>query len=106
MTTKEVSLQITDMTCAACLSRVEKVLNKNESIKAEVNLVTEKAIINYDTEKLSEKDLIEKIEIIGYGVREERIEYKLTDMTCDACSSLLDKVLDKTEGISSATVNL
>src|SRR5699024_7241114 len=106
MTTKEVSLQITDMTCAACSSRVEKVLNKNESIKAEVNLATEKAIINYDTEKLSEKDLIEKIEKIGYGVKEERIEFKLTGMTCAACSSQIDKVLNKTEGISSATVNL
>src|SRR5690625_1310252 len=106
MTTKEVSLQITDMTCAASSSSDEKVLNKNESIKAEVNLATEKAIINYDTEKLSEKDLIEKIEKIGYGVKEERIEFKLTGMTCAACSSRIDKVLNKTEGISSATVNL
>src|SRR5699024_6208287 len=50
--------------------------------------------------------LIEKIEKIGYGVKEERIEFKLTGMTCAACSSRIDKVLNKTEGISSATVNL
>src|SRR5690625_3986806 len=106
MTTKEVSLQITDMTCAACSSRVEKVLNKNESIKAEVNLATEKAIINYDTEMLSEKDLIEKIEKIGYGVKEERIEFKLTGMKCSGCSSRIDKGLNKRKGISSATVKL
>lgn len=103
---KEISLHVTEMTCAACSSRIEKVLNKNEHIQAEVNLATEKAVINYDDAEISTSDLVEKIQNLGYGVQEERVEFKVTGMTCAACSSRIDKVLNKTEGITSASVNL
>ncbi len=106
MINKEVSLHITEMTCAACSSRIERVLNKNEYIEAEVNLATEKAVINYDNDQLNNSDIIKQIEKLGYGVKEERIEFKITGMTCAACSSRIDKILNKTDGISSATVNL
>ncbi|HLQ82623.1 MAG TPA: heavy metal translocating P-type ATPase [Pseudogracilibacillus sp.] len=103
---KEVSLHVTEMTCAACSSRIEKVLNKNEHIQAEVNLATEKAVINYDDTEITPSDLVEKIKKLGYGVQEERVEFKVTGMTCAACSSRIDKVLNKTKGITSASVNL
>ncbi len=106
MMNKEVSLHVTEMTCAACSSRIEKVLNKNEHIQAEVNLATEKAVINYDDTEITTSDLVEKIKKLGYGVQEERVEFKVTGMTCAACSSRIDKVLNKTEGITSASVNL
>ena len=106
MMNKEVSLHVTEMTCAACSSRIEKVLNKNEHIQAEVNLATEKAVINYDDTEITTSDIVEKIKKLGYGVQEERVEFKVTGMTCAACSSRIDKVLNKTEGITSASVNL
>lgn len=106
MMNKEVSLHVTEMTCAACSSRIEKVLNKNEHIQAEVNLATEKAVINYDDTEITPSDLVEKIKKLGYGVQEERVEFKVTGMTCAACSSRIDKVLNKTKGITSASVNL
>ena len=41
--------KVTGMTCAACSSRVERVLNKMEGVtKAEVNLATEDLHIDYD----------------------------------------------------------
>ncbi len=106
MMNKEVSLHVTEMTCAACSSRIEKVLNKNEHIQAEVNLATEKAVINYDDTEITTSDIVEKIKKLGYGVQEERVEFRVTGMTCAACSSRIDKVLNKTEGITSASVNL
>ena len=106
MMNKEVSLHVTEMTCAACSSRIEKVLNKNEHIQAEVNLATEKAVINYDDTEITTSDIVEKIKKLGYGVQEERVEFRVTGMTCAACSSRIDKVLNKTKGITSASVNL
>ncbi len=35
-----------------------------------------------------------------------RIEFKITGMTCAACSGRIERVLSKTEGISSANVNI
>ncbi len=106
MTNKEISLQITEMTCAACSSRIERVLNRNEFINAEVNLATEKAVIKYDDTQVNKSEMIEKIEKLGFGVREERIEFKVSGMTCAACSSRIDKILNKAEGVVSASVNL
>ena len=46
---KQVSYPVKGMTCAACVSRVEKVLKKVEGIKeVSVNLANEKAYITID----------------------------------------------------------
>jgi len=64
-------LQITGMTCAACSSRVERQLKKKEGvILVNVNLATEQARIQYDTEVLSPDDLINTVIKAGYGAGE------------------------------------
>ncbi|MBL3427470.1 heavy-metal-associated domain-containing protein, partial [Klebsiella pneumoniae] len=42
---KHVTLGVTGMTCAACATRIEKVLNKMDGVDANVNLAMEKASI-------------------------------------------------------------
>lgn len=104
---KETSLQITGMTCAACATRIEKGLNKMEGVeKANVNLALEKSLIKYDPEKLTSKDFEKKIEDLGYGVVKEKKEFSITGMTCAACSTRIEKGLNKLEGVSLANVNL
>lgn len=59
---KEVNLQITGMTCAACATRIEKGLNKMDGVElASVNLALEKSSIKYDSSKLSEADFEKKL---------------------------------------------
>lgn len=104
---KETSIQITGMTCAACATRIEKVLNKMDGVeKATVNLALEKSTIQYDPSKLSEIDFEKKIEAIGYGVVKQKAEFEITGMTCAACATRIEKVLNKTNGVASASVNL
>lgn len=104
---KEASIQITGMTCAACATRIEKVLNKMDGVEqATVNLALEKSSIKYDQSKLSEMDLEKKIEALGYGVVKQKVEFDITGMTCAACAARIEKVLGKMDGISTATVNL
>ncbi|OZM57533.1 heavy metal translocating P-type ATPase [Lottiidibacillus patelloidae] len=102
---KQITLDITGMTCAACSTRIEKVLNKQDGIDATVNLPLEKATISFEDEKFSEQEIINKIEKIGYGVKEEKLELTITGMTCAACSARIEKVLNKISGVE-ATVNL
>ncbi|MEG0260743.1 MAG: heavy metal-associated domain-containing protein, partial [Lysinibacillus sp.] len=104
---KEVNLQITGMTCAACAIRIEKGLNKMDGVEtANVNLALEKSSIKYDPSKLSEADFEKKIEALGYGVVKQKAEFDITGMTCAACSTRIEKGLNKMAGIAVANVNL
>lgn len=104
---KEASIQITGMTCAACATRIEKGLNKMEGVEqATVNLALEKSSIKYDSSKLSEADFEKKIEALGYGVVKQKAEFEITGMTCAACATRIEKGLNKMEGVAIANVNL
>src|SRR5699024_3570680 len=94
------------MTCSACSSRVEKVLNRQDGIEANVNLTTERATVQYDPDVVSVEDITSTIERLGYGVQSERAEFDISGMTCSACSSRVEKVLNRQEGVHQATVNL
>lgn len=104
---KEVTMQITGMTCAACSTRIEKVLNKMDGVEqANVNLAVETAKVQFDPNKITVADLESRVEKLGYGVISEKAEFDITGMTCAACSSRIERVLSKMEGIHSANVNL
>ncbi|TFJ92763.1 heavy metal translocating P-type ATPase [Lentibacillus salicampi] len=103
---KHVTVGVTGMTCAACSNRIEKVLNKMDGVDAQVNLTTEKANVDYNPDASSVQDISSKIEKLGYGVETEKAEFDVTGMTCAACSSRIEKVLNKQEGVKQATVNL
>ncbi len=103
---KNVTLNVTGMTCAACSNRIEKVLNKMDDVDAKVNLATEKATVDYDSSSIQLEDITGKIEKLGYGVEMDKTEFDITGMTCAACSNRIEKVLNKQDGVSNATVNL
>ncbi|MCM3772560.1 heavy metal translocating P-type ATPase [Priestia aryabhattai] len=104
---KEATLQITGMTCAACSNRIEKGLKKIEGVKeASVNLALERSTIIFDPAKTNPQAFEEKIEKLGYGVVSEKAEFTITGMTCAACSTRIEKGLNKLEGVTKATVNL
>ncbi|MEQ6378082.1 heavy metal translocating P-type ATPase [Bacillaceae bacterium S4-13-56] len=103
---KQVTLGITGMTCAACSSRIEKVLNKMDGVEAQVNLTMEKATVKYDDTQVKVDDIKNKIEKIGYGVQIKKQDFDVSGMTCAACSSRIEKVLNKMPGVKNATVNL
>jgi Cu+-exporting ATPase len=72
--TKE-TLKITGMTCAACSSRIEKVVGKMEGVEQiSVNLATEKATILYNPQLTDISSIKEKIEKTGYGVSDAKLK--------------------------------
>lgn len=103
---KQITLGITGMTCAACSNRIEKSLNKIAGVTAQVNLATEKATISFDPQVVTVDEITEKIEQLGYGVVTEQVEFDVFGMTCAACSTRIEKVLNKQDGVTRATVNL
>jgi Cu+-exporting ATPase len=70
-TTTDVTFPVTGMTCASCVRRIEKALNKVEGVvEASVNLATEKARVVYDPAAASPAQLRGAVEKAGYGVRD------------------------------------
>ncbi|RDU22014.1 heavy metal translocating P-type ATPase [Anaerosacchariphilus polymeriproducens] len=62
------TLKITGMTCAACASRIEKVVRKMDGVEQiSVNLATEKATVSFHEESTDLNSIKEKIEKVGYG---------------------------------------
>ncbi len=59
---------VTGMTCSACSSRVEKVVNKLEGVeKASVNLLTSTMDVVYDEGVVQAQEIIAEVEKAGYG---------------------------------------
>lgn len=65
---RKVFLDITGMSCSACSSRIEKVVGRMEGVEEiTVNLLTNKAQVNYDEGKLNTTAIIARIEKLGFG---------------------------------------
>jgi Cu+-exporting ATPase len=70
--TAQETLPIPGMTCASCVSRVERALRKPPGVlKADVNLATEKATVTYLPGQASRDDLVAAVKAAGYDVIEE-----------------------------------
>lgn len=58
---------VTGMTCASCQANVQKAVEKLGVENVNVNLVSETMNVSYDENKISNDDIINAVEKIGYG---------------------------------------
>ncbi|GEP85508.1 putative copper-transporting P-type ATPase [Staphylococcus piscifermentans] len=64
---EKAEFKISGMTCAACSARIERVLNRTEGVEsANVNLVTEKAAVDFDNQDIDLNEIFEKVKNLGY----------------------------------------
>lgn len=107
MANKKVAIDVVGMTCAACSARVEKAIKKMEGVvDSSVNLLAQKATIEYDEDKVNIDSLVKTIEKTGYEVPAEKTTLLVEGMTCAACSARVEKVLNRLDGVIKANVNL
>ncbi|GAA0085519.1 heavy metal translocating P-type ATPase [Clostridium sp. CTA-7] len=105
---KEEKVKISGMTCTACASRVERVMNKLEGVdSASVNFATETLSIKYDNEKLNSSDIEKAVEKAGYSVEKKTKSYsfKVEGMTCSACANRVERATKKADGVLDSSVN-
>ncbi|MBN1121921.1 MAG: copper-translocating P-type ATPase [Anaerolineae bacterium] len=107
MTTKQTTLPITGMTCANCVSVVEKGLTKLQGVdQVDVNLALERATVIYDPALLDENALIERVEMTGYGIATATTELAITGMDCASCALAVEKGLKRLDGIVDISINV
>jgi len=101
---ESMQLAIKGMSCASCVSRIEKALLAVDGvIEASVNLATETATVSGD----AKFDAISSaIKTAGYQLDTEQRQYAVKGMTCASCAGRVEKSLLKVPGVLAASVNL
>lgn len=67
MVTERLTLWITGMTCASCVSRIENALRESKGvIWANVNFAAQQAVVTYDPNTVAPRQLTHLVEHLGY----------------------------------------
>ncbi|XP_075448114.1 copper-transporting ATPase 2 isoform X2 [Ascaphus truei] len=108
-------LQVTGMTCASCVSNIERNLHRKDGIVSVlVALMAGKAEVKYKPDRIQPFEIAQLIENLGFGaaVMEDytgtdgSIELFITGMTCASCVHNIESKLMKSRGILYASVAL
>jgi len=68
----ELNLPVLGMTCASCVNRIERFLNRTDGVaEANVNLATERATVRFDPARIDRAGIVATIEASGYDVGRE-----------------------------------
>jgi len=101
-----VRLPVAGMTCASCVGRVERALQKVPGVRAvSVNLATETATVELDS-PVTVEALAAAVVQAGYEVGHQEFDLAIRGMTCASCVTRVEKALAKAPGALQATVNL
>jgi Cu+-exporting ATPase len=102
-----VVLPLEGMTCASCVARIERAVQRVPGVAAaSVNLATGAARVTYDPRQASLAALVAAVRDAGYAVRTERLTLPIAGMTCASCVSRVERALRRVDGVVSADVNL
>ena len=107
MATTTLDIGVQGMTCASCVGRVERGLNKIGGVEhATVNLATERATVRFDPAQTDAGALLAKVRDVGYQPVTTALELPITGMTCANCVGRVERALSNVSGVLSADVNL
>lgn len=99
-------IPVTGLTCSNCALAVERNVRKLSGVtEATVDFASEKLSVSFDPEQLQEKEIIECILRIGYGVAIGKAELPVTGLQEPIDALTLEKLLHKQSGVLSANVN-
>lgn len=119
-------LSIGGMTCSACVDSVTSVLEDLRGVSSvKVSLMTERALVTYNSRDVTPEQLKESIEDCGFDsdvistklikhdnneiLSEEKtlsVTLKIYGMTCTNCSNSIESVVSELDGIKSCQVSL
>ena len=116
--TRRIQAPVKGMHCAACSSRIERVVGKMDGVdKISVNLADETMNLEWNPEQLDLDAVAERIKNLGFEAEmpeeteelpqdKESLRMDISGMHCAACSARIERVVSKIPGVESASVNL
>lgn len=113
--TEKCLLRVTGMTCASCVSAIERQLISVKGVQfALVALLPQKAEVKYNPSLVQPAQLVDLINSIGFGasiIDDHRsahgeAEFLIRGMTCSSCVHAIESNVSKIPGVVSASVSL
>src|SRR5918997_683120 len=102
-----IDIPVAGMTCASCVRRVERALEKKQGVAdASVSFTVEKASLTYNPAVTSPGELVRTIRDVGYDADVRETTIGVTGMTCASCVGRVERALEKVPGVLEANVNL
>jgi Cu+-exporting ATPase len=103
----DISLPILGMSCASCVSHVERALKELPGVSnVVVNLATNKANLTYDSQQVSLEEMRRAVDDVGYAIASAELTLDVRGMTCASCVAHVETALKELNGVTSAVVNL
>ena len=113
---EKVVLHVGGLHCASCVRRLEEGLKSRPGVKeASVNLLAEKATVEFDSAATDVSLLVKAVEEIGYDVLKveetplkglRKLSVSVGGMTCAACVRRVEQAIREVAGVRDVSVNL
>ncbi|MEK6201338.1 MAG: heavy metal translocating P-type ATPase [Desulfobulbaceae bacterium] len=107
------SVAVKGMSCAACSSRIERVLQGLEGVElASVNLAAESMELAWDESIISFDLIAGRVKELGFELEQDEdaeeltLDLAISGMHCASCSTRVEKVVSSMSGVVSVVVNL
>ncbi len=105
--TKQLTLPITGMYCANCVSTIERNLKKVNGVQnAVVNLSSERAVVQFNPSATGLNEMIAHVQRTGYGIATGEADLIIKRLADDSDARRLEKALQKVEGVIDASVSI
>ncbi|MCQ8278490.1 heavy metal translocating P-type ATPase [Acetobacteraceae bacterium KSS8] len=97
---------LTELSCAACVKRVERVLGALPGVvSVSVNLATARASMDTGSD-FELGTALAALDKAGYPASFEPVDLDVTGLSCAACVGRVERALKRVSGVREATVNL
>jgi len=112
---------IEGMTCSSCAGNIERSVSKVDGVvECKVNLVGEKATVEYDPYVCTTDMIVDAVESIGYGaelldveklglvISVDRVQsvFALEGLTCSTCQESVRKSVSKVDGVDMESIRV
>jgi Cu+-exporting ATPase len=103
-TNERLSMKIEGMHCASCVATIEKsLLNEEGVLKANVSLLDEKAVVEYDSSQVDRSNLEKAVDSAGYRVKRSAMTVRIAGAETESDWQKITHTLSEQRGV--ITVN-
>lgn len=104
--TRRIELPLTDVHSDHCAMIVDKGLGRLPGVvRHSVSFSNQKALVEYDGDRVSPLDMVRTIRDLGYDVPTTRTTWPVGGMSCAGCASSVESILRAQDGVLQANVN-
>ncbi len=109
---KTQQMQVGGMDCASCAAKIETAVEQLPGVvEVSVSAATERMIVSYDPQQVTESAIQTRVAKLGYTIAVEQpasnrtIDVRVSGMDCPSCVDKISTSLERVPGVNEASVN-